>query len=127
MRLSLDFDERAFRVGAYGAGQVVVNGREIDHSVLLSAERLETWPPARFEDLSESHFAAITTLEPELVVLGTGARQRFPHPALTRPLIDRGIGVEAMDTGAACRTYNILSAEGRRVVAALLMIDATTA
>lgn len=122
MRLSLDFADGANLISAYHAGRVVVNARAIDHSVLISAERVEPWAPTRFEELTDEHFAAITTLEPELVVLGTGARQRFPHPRLTRSLIERGIGVEVMDTGAACRTYNIISAEGRRVVAALLMI-----
>ena len=75
---------------------------------------------ARFESLAPSTSRASPRCEPELVVFGSGARLRFPSPALLRPLIDAGIGVETMDTAAACRTYNVLLAEGRSVVAALL-------
>ena len=71
------------------------------------------------------HFARIAALEPELVIFGSGARLRFPAPALLRPLIDAGIGVETMDTAAACRTYNVLLAEGRSVVAATAFRAAT--
>jgi uncharacterized protein len=69
-----------------------------------------------------SHFDAVLAAEPEVVLLGTGARQRFAHPRLTAALIARRIGVESMDTGAACRTYNILMTEGRKVLAALLPV-----
>ena len=74
----------------------------------------------RFEALGPESFASIAALKPELVIFGSGARLRFAKPALMRPLIDAGIGVETMDTPAACRTYNVLLAEGRSVVAALL-------
>jgi uncharacterized protein len=67
-----------------------------------------------------SDFAALLNLSPELVLLGTGTRQRFPHPRLTRALTEARIGIEVMNTAAACRTYNILMSEGRRVVAAFL-------
>jgi uncharacterized protein len=80
----------------------------------------------RFDALSERHFAALADLAPELVIFGTGARLRFPAPALLRPLIERGIGVETMDTAAACRTYNVLLGEGRAVVAALLFESPAT-
>lgn len=122
MRLSLDFGDTSHLIRAYDAGQVVVDEYQLDHSVLISAERIEAWAPREFAELNSEHFAAIAEFEPELVIIGTGARQQFPHPRLTRPLSERGIGVEVMDTGAACRTYNIIRAEGRRVVAALLMI-----
>jgi uncharacterized protein len=62
------------------------------------------------------------TLEPEIVLLGTGRRQQFPHPRLTQALLEQGVGVEVMDTAAACRTYNVIMLEGRRVAAALLLI-----
>ena len=65
----------------------------------------------------------IAQLEPEIALLGTGDRQRFPHPRLIQALMARGIGVEVMDTSAACRTYNIVMLEGRRVAAALLLAD----
>ena len=78
------------------------------------------WPVDRFDALTAENFAALAALKPELVIFGSGARIRFAKPALLRPLIDAGIGVETMDTPAACRTYNVLLAEGRSVVAALL-------
>ena len=76
-------------------------------------------PPAS-SALTPEHFAQLAALKPELVIFGSGARLRFAAPALLRPLIDARIGVETMDTAAACRTYNVLLAEGRSVVAALL-------
>jgi uncharacterized protein len=81
---------------------------------------VQAWPATRFEDLAEAHFEAIVHLAPEIVVFGSGSRIRFAKPALLRPLIDARIGIETMDTPAACRTYNVLIAEGRSVVAALL-------
>ena len=74
-----------------------------------------------FDALAEADMAAIAALECPIVLLGTGLRQRFPSPALLRPLIERRIGVEVMDSHAACRTYNILMAEGRDVAAALIV------
>ena len=79
------------------------------------------WPPRRPEQLTPADFDAVLALAPELVIFGSGPRQRFVPAALVRALIDRRIGVETMDTAAACRTYNVLVAEGRSVVAALLL------
>ena len=79
-----------------------------------------SWHAESFESLAVEHFARIAALAPELVIFGSGMRLRFPAPSLLRPLIDAGIGVETMDTAAACRTYNVLLAEGRSVVAGLL-------
>lgn len=90
--------------------------------VISPRELMRNWPPQRFEDLDPSHFAMLAKLQPEFVLFGSGARLRFPPPALTASLLNQGIGVEVMDTGAACRTYNVLIAEGRNVAAALLMI-----
>jgi len=78
------------------------------------------WNAPSFESLTAEHFARVAALAPELVVFGSGERLRFPSPTLLRPLIDAAIGFETMDTRAACRTYNVLLAEGRKVVAALL-------
>lgn len=122
MRFSLDFTDEDHLIRGYGEGCVVVGERELRGSVLLGAGRIDPWAPQDFDQLEDRHFATIAELEPELVIVGTGARQRFPHPRLIRPLLERGIGVEVMDTGAACRTYNVILAEGRRVVAALIMI-----
>jgi uncharacterized protein len=85
------------------------------------------WPVDRFEALAPVHFADLLALAPELVIFGSGARIRFVSPALLKPLIERRIGVETMDTAAACRTYNVLLAEGRSVVAALLFEPAPAA
>lgn len=123
MRFSLEIDAHRHFVRSYGPGWVNVSEREIRQSVIVTPERLVTdWPPQAFADLEEVHFEAVVRLEPEILVLGTGSRQQFPHPRLIRPLLAKGIGVEVMDTAAACRTYNIVMLEGRRVAAALLMI-----
>ncbi len=108
-------------VTAYGTGYVEVNGQRVEGAMILRAEgEVLAWEVAGFESLDSSHFDALLAHEPELVLLGTGERQRFPHPRLTASLAGARIGVEVMDTRAACRTYNILVNEGRRVVAALL-------
>ena len=105
---------------AYGEGYVMVNGARHTSSLLVQPERLEPWPVAGFEALAEEHFARIAALGPEVVLLGTGARLRFPHPRLSAALERAKIGLEVMDLQAACRTYNILMAEERKVLAALL-------
>lgn len=104
----------------YGEGFVMINGRRHDRSTIVTPERLLHWSAASFDALQEADFQALLDLNPEIVLLGTGPRQRFPHPRLVRALTDKRIGVEAMDLQAACRTYNILMAEERRVAAALL-------
>lgn len=109
-------------VTAHGPGWVAVNGERIDRSVVVGAreERFD-WPCGRFDDLGEEHFAQLADLNAEVVIFGSGDRIRFPRPAWIAPLVARGVGVETMDTAAACRTYNILAGEGRHVVAALLI------
>ena len=104
----------------YGEGYVMVNGARHETSVIVLPERLQPWPVAGFDALAEEHFALIAGLKPEVVLLGTGSRLRFPHPRLTAPLTRARIGLEVMDLQAACRTYNILMAEERNVAAALL-------
>jgi uncharacterized protein len=104
----------------YGEGYVQVNGQRHDRAMIVLPERLLPWPVAGFDALAEEHFALIAALKPEIVLLGTGARLRFPHPRFTGALTRARIGLEVMDVQAACRTYNILMAEGRNVAAALL-------
>jgi uncharacterized protein len=101
---------------------VGVGADKISHSVVLGSrgERLD-WQVARFEDLTPEHFARLAELAPEVVIFGSGARIRFPRPAWLRPLVDLRIGLETMDTAAACRTYNVLAQEGRHVAVALLL------
>ncbi len=123
MKISLDGGTATYRILSYKPGQVAVNEQVLSRSLVIMPETLlDEWPPQRFETLAAGDFAMIAALRPEIVLLGTGATLRFPAPALLAPLYDAGIGVEVMDTGAACRTFNILMAEGRAVAAALLMI-----
>lgn len=106
----------------YDANSVTVNQRRFEKSLIVLPDRIvEDWGVTSFETLTAEHFATILSLEPEIVLLGTGATFRFPHPRLTRGLTEAQIGLETMDTFAACRTYNILMAEGRRVAAAVIL------
>ena len=109
-------------ISAYGPGWIAVAGEKMTRSVVLGSrgERMD-WNCNRVDDLGAAHFAQLAGLDPELVIFGSGQRIRFPQAAWLRPLIERGIGVETMDTQAACRTYNILAGEGRHVVVALLL------
>jgi uncharacterized protein len=106
----------------YGEGYVAVNGTRYTASLVVSGRRIVAdWPAPSIADLQADHLAAILELEPEVLLLGTGARFTFPSQALLAPVYKAGIGVEVMDTPAACRTYNILLGEGRDVVAALIL------
>jgi uncharacterized protein len=109
----------------YGAGYVEVNAVRYAASLVASADRLVTdWPARGVEELASDHLAAIVEFKPEIVLLGTGAAFRFPDRRIFAPLYSAGIGVEVMDTPAACRTYNILLNEGRNVVAAVIVTPA---
>ncbi|AVO48302.1 hypothetical protein C6568_02835 [Melaminivora suipulveris] len=114
------FDAQA--ITAYGPGWVAVDGEKTSASTVLSSrgQRFD-WQCSSFADLTAAHFAQLADLQPEVIVFGSGARLRFAPPAWLAPLMRRRIGVETMDTQAACRTYNILAGEGRHVVAALLL------
>jgi uncharacterized protein len=109
-------------ISAYGPGWVGVGGEKITRSVIISSrgDRIP-WPLDRFEDLGVDHFEQLAQVQAEVVIFGSGARIRFPHAAWLQPLMARRIGVETMDTAAACRTYNILAQEGREVAVALLL------
>jgi len=115
-------------ISAYGPGWVGVAGQRITHNVIISSrgERI-AWGSGRFEDLAAANFEQLAEMRTELVIFGTGSRIRFPQPAWLQPLIARQIGIESMDTAAACRTYNILAQEGRDVAVALLLEDAPDA
>ena len=112
---------------AHGAGYVMVNGERFDASIVVHANDVRSdWEVTDFDALDEANFAYFIDLKPDVLLFGTGARQRFAHPRLYRTLTDAGIAVEFMTTPAACRTYNILVAEDRKVVAAVLLQDRTT-
>ena len=110
----------------YGAGWVGLGhqgvAEKIEHSIVIGSrgERF-AWECERYEDLTADHFAALIATQPELVIFGSGNRLRFPKPVFLRALMQHRIGIETMDTLAACRTYNILAGEGRQVIAALLI------
>ena len=121
MKLHLENNASLNTITAYGAGWIEVNRQRHAGAVLVRPEgEILAWPVEAFEALAGEHFADVIAMAPEVVLLGTGARQRFPHPAVFAALARARIGVEVMDTGAACRTYNILMSEGRKVLAALL-------
>jgi uncharacterized protein len=121
MKLHPELNPSLNTVTAYGEGFIEVNRRRFEGALILQPEgEVISWQATSFELLETEHFTSLAAHAPDLVVLGTGARQRFPHPRITAALIDAGVGVEVMDTRAACRTYNILMGEGRRVLAALL-------
>jgi uncharacterized protein len=104
----------------YGTGFVLVNDVRHEGNLIVMPDLLLTWDAPSFADLEAGHFEKIAALQPEVVLLGTGDKLRFPHPRLTRSLAAARIGIEIMDVQAACRTYNILMAEERKVAAALL-------
>ncbi len=104
----------------YGKGYVLVNAQRHESGLIVMPEQLLPWHVAGFAALAAEDFVQIAALRPELVLLGTGEALRFPHPTLTRALSEARIGLEVMDIQAACRTYNILMAEERKVAAALL-------
>ncbi len=109
-------------VTAYGDGWIAIDGEKIARSIVLDARGdLADWPVASYQDLSEAAFALLADRRPELVVFGSGSTLRFPPAAWLRPLFGAGIGMETMDLHAACRTYNILAAEGRHVLLAALI------
>ena len=106
----------------YGAGYVSINDQKYEHHVVVAPDNaVAEWDAESFEALTPAHFEALLALKPEIVLLGTGERLRFPRPEITRALAESQVGLEVMDTKAACRTFNILMAEGRQVVAAVFV------
>jgi uncharacterized protein len=122
LKLHQDSSGALNTVTGYGAHYVDVNLVRHESSILLLPDTpVLAWPVSSFDALAPEHFELVLAQAPELVVFGSGGRLRFPHPRLTALLAAQRIGVETMDFMAACRTYNILMAEGRRVAAALLI------
>jgi uncharacterized protein len=120
LKLHADAPTALNTVTAYGPGFIEINKVRHASAVLLTPDRVEPWAVASFDALDAGDLQRLRALDPEVALLGTGSRQRFPHPRLLRALSEARIGLEVMTTAAACRTYNILMAEGRKVVAALL-------
>ena len=120
MKLHASTPSAANTITAYGDDYVKVNGARHDSSVIVTPSDVKEWSAADFEHLKEQDFAALATLGADIVLLGTGPKQRFPHPKLTASLGAARVGLEVMDLKAACRTYNILVAEERKVALALV-------
>ena len=120
MKLHASNAAGANTITAYGDDYVKVNGDRRQESLIVTADGVEPWKPASFDALAAEDFQRFPELGVEIVLLGTGPRQRFPNPRITAPLAKAHVGLEVMDTKAACRTYNILVAEARRVALALV-------
>jgi len=106
----------------YGPGRILIGGRTYTRGLIVSPEHIDAdWGPRNAKDLAAEHFDALLTLDPQIIIVGTGKYQVFPDPGIYLAILQRGLGIDIMDTGAACRTYNILVSEGRKVAAGLIM------
>lgn len=122
VKLHLTASDARYSFSGYGIGYVEINGKRYTRSLILTPERVtEDWLAGAWESLAPEHFAPLVQLRPNVVLLGSGAKMRFPHASLARALTEARIGLEVMDTQAACRTYNILVGEGRLVAAAVIV------
>jgi len=122
LKLQSDPHSGANTITGYGDGYLEINKAPYANAVILSSDgAISEWPVQTFDDLKPNHFAQMVDLKPELILIGTGSRQRFPKPELLKALIEAKIGFEIMDSQAACRTYNILVGEGRQVLLALIV------
>jgi uncharacterized protein len=122
MKFTLEPSSNVNVIRSYSAEEIRVGEQTVRSSCIVTADALITqWPPSALEDVTVNYLEAIFELRPELVLLGTGPRQRFPSAAIRSAFATRSIGLETMDLGAACRTFNILVHEERRVAAALFL------
>ena len=123
MKFLLDTNDDGLAIQRYEVGEIIIQETRYSESLILFPDRVITdWSPTSVDELQHEDFQRLAEFSPEILILGTGRKQLFPHPSLLQPLMQARIGVEVMDTAAACRTYNILMGEGRRVAAALFMI-----
>jgi uncharacterized protein len=120
MRLASDTGRGANVVLGYSATEVRLRERSLTASAIVTADRVADWPLGSFAALTPGALDAVLALAPEIVILSTGATQRFPSPEVYAHVCGRGVGFEVMEIGAACRTYNVLVAEDRRVALALV-------
>lgn len=122
MKMHIDSTTGAHRITGYGTGYVSVDETPLTSSFILTPEELiRNWSPRSVAELDDAALEAVARLGPSIVLLGTGVDQCFPPPSLLAPMLGRGIGIEIMTTAAACRTYNILVAEGRTVAAGMII------
>jgi uncharacterized protein len=126
MRLHFEGEAPPTRIASYGEGFVVINETRYERSVILYPDRVEPhWPPQDIANLAVPDIKILLETRPEVVLLGTGIRQVFPSNDVLRIGYELGIGVEVMNTMAACRTFNVLAAENRHVVAGLILEQAS--
>jgi uncharacterized protein len=121
MKFTEQREDRANLIRRYGPDYIVVGERELRESCIVGATSITLWPPRGVDELTIDHLPALFALNPEVVVLATGTTQKFPRAALRAEFASRKIGLEVMEIGAACRTYNVLVGEGRNVLAAVLL------
>ena len=122
MALQRTIDPQQKTFTSYGEGYVAVNEERFSQPIVVTQKQVHTdWSAQNFASLAPEHFEYFLALAPEVVLFGTGSQHSFPHPQLYRSLVDAGISIEFMNTQAACRTYNILVAEDRNVIAAILL------
>ncbi len=122
MKLSLDYSTSKYTIQAYESDALTINEKRYRHTVVLSPEQLiEPWSPKSVNELTSEHIQLLLELTPDIILLGTGDSLVFPSPELSILALQQGIGFEVMDTGSACRTFNVLAAEDRNVVAALMI------
>jgi len=122
MKFTLDSRSDVNLIRGYGVGVLQVGDKSVrTHCIVCADALIESWEVTSVGELTPEALAPVWALKPELVLLGTGAQQRFPGAAVREAFRARGIGLESMDLGAACRTYNVLVQEERRVVALLFL------
>lgn len=122
MPLTLDDNQANYQIRAFKPGHIQVNQTLFTHSIIVTPNKLiENWAPQHISELTHDHLKMITNLHPDILIIGTGSVLQFPAIELYGDLINEGIGVEIMDTSAACRTYNVLTSENRNVAAALII------
>ena len=123
MKFSLDDSAASYVIHAYEKGKIRVNNEVCTQSIIITPEQLiNPWAPSHIDTLQIKDLELITEFAPEVVLLGTGEKLCFPAAELHYEIQRQGIGLEIMDTASACRTFNVLASEGRRVVAALIML-----
>lgn len=126
MQLTLENPDFRYYLRGVDSDAVLVNDTRVSHSFILSPMTLvENWRPTGVEQLVADDMEPLLALSPSVVILGTGARQRFPSPAVLAACLTRGVGIEIMDNAAAARTFNVLATEGRTVVAGFLLDSGT--
>ncbi|MGK0272035.1 MAG: hypothetical protein ACI88H_002701 [Cocleimonas sp.] len=122
MKFAEDHNSANYKISGYEQGSIAINGLPHNHSLVLSPmELLSDWEPTKYSELNSDHLDAIYAMKPEIIILGTGPKQIFPPAEILRRLAKEQIGYEIMDTQAACRTFNILMAEDRKVVAGMFL------